>query len=64
MRNKEFAIGDYLGWQKGTLLISSQQRVHIITLITDLTRLKMYKEETMYLAASLADRYLVNLLLK
>lgn len=36
----------------------------MITLIEDLNRLKSYKEETLYLAASLVDRYLVNLAVK
>lgn len=33
----------------------------MMTLMEDLNRLKEYKEKTLYLAASLADRYLVNL---
>ncbi len=36
----------------------------MITLIEDLNRLKNYKEETLYLAASLSDRLLVNLAVK
>jgi len=36
----------------------------MITLMEDLNRLKAYKEETLYLAASLADRFLVNLAVK
>ena len=36
----------------------------MITLLEDLNRLKHYKEETLYLAASLVDRYLVNLAVK
>jgi len=64
MRNKEFAIGDYLDWQQGALRVSCQARRHMITLIEDLNRLKNYKEETLYLAASLVDRYLVNLAVK
>ena len=65
MRNKEFAIGDYLDWQQGGgLKVSCQSRRHMITLIEDLNRLKNYKEETMYLAASLVDRYMVNLAVK
>ena len=30
----------------------------MLTLLEDLNRLKLYKEETFYLACSLADRYL------
>jgi len=64
MQKKEFAIGDYLDWTQGELKVSSLARRHLITLIEDLNRLKEYKEETLYLAASLVDRYLVNLAVK
>lgn len=64
MLEKEFAIGDYLDWQEGLMRVSDQARRHMITLIEDLNRLKKYKEETLYLAASLADRLLVNLAVK
>ena len=33
----------------------------MVTLLEELNRLKAYKEETFYLACSLADRYLVNI---
>ena len=36
----------------------------MITLLEDLNRQKEYKDETLYLAASLCDRYLVNLAVK
>ena len=36
----------------------------MVTLLEDLNRLKSYKEESLYLAASLCDRYLVNLAVK
>jgi len=36
----------------------------MITLLEDLNNQKSYKEETLYLAASLCDRYLVNLAVK
>lgn len=64
MRRKEFAIGDYLDWVKGNLRVSTLARKHMITLIEDLNRIKGYKEGTLYLAASLVDRYLVNLAVK
>ena len=64
MRRKEFEIGDYLDWHKGNLRVSTLDRKHMITLIEDLNRVKEYKEETLYLAASLVDRYLVNLAVK
>lgn len=36
----------------------------MLTLMEDLNREKQYKEETLFIAASLADRYLVNLAVK
>lgn len=36
----------------------------MVTLLEELNRLKAYKEETFYLACSLADRYLVNVAVK
>jgi len=44
--------------------VSDLARRHMITLIEDLNRLKSYKEETLYLASSLADRFLVSLAVK
>lgn len=39
-------------------------RQHMITLLEALNQEKEYKPETLYLAVSLCDRYLVNLLIK
>jgi transcription initiation factor TFIIIB Brf1 subunit/transcription initiation factor TFIIB len=64
MLEREFAIGDFIDWQEGELRVSNQARRHMVTLIEDLNRLKNYKEESLYLAASLADRFLVNLAVK
>jgi len=64
MLSTEFAIGDYITLKQGKMQVSDQARRHMITLIEDLNRAKSYKEETLYLAASLADRYLVNLAVK
>lgn len=63
MLSSEFCIGDYVDWN-GPLQVSEEARRHMITLLEDLNRLKNYKEETLYLAASLCDRYLVNLAVK
>ena len=41
--------------------MSEQVRCCMITVIVDVHRLKGYKEETLYIAASLADRYLALL---
>ena len=57
---KEFAIGDYINIKNSTIKITEEARHHMVTLLEELNRLKSYKEETFYLACSLADRYLVN----
>lgn len=64
MLSNEFAIGDYISFAANKLLVQEQARRHMITLLEDLNKNKQYKEETLYLAASLADRYLVNLAVK
>ena len=64
MLRKELSIGDYINFSEGQTFISNQARRHMVTLLEDLNRLKEYKEETLYLAASLCDRYLVNLAVK
>lgn len=63
MLRNEYAIGDYIELE-GPFQVSEDARRHMITLLEDLHRLKAYKEETLYLAASLCDRYLVNLAVK
>lgn len=44
--------------------MDSYTRQHMILLIEDLCVLKDYKTETIYLAISLADRFLINLSIK
>ena len=64
MMKNELAIGDYIDFEKGQMRVSDSARRHMITLLEDLNRQKSYKEETLYLAASICDRYLVNLAVK
>ena len=65
MLRQEFAIGDYIQFnQKSENGVSELARKHMITLMEDLNRMKDYKEDTLFLAASIADRYLVNLAVK
>ena len=64
MLRQEFAIGDYICFNQVNKGVSEVARKHMITLMEDLNRIKDYKEETLYLAASIADRYLVNLAVK
>lgn len=58
---KEAAIGNYMNIPNCSLKILSDTRQHMILLVEELVRLKCYNEETLYLAVSIADRYLVNL---
>ena len=44
-----------------SLKILNDTRQHMILLVEELVRLKDYNEETLYLAISIADRFLVNL---
>ena len=64
MVRSEVAIGDYIGFNTSENGVSELARKHMITLMEDLNRMKDYKEETLFLAASIADRYLVNLTVK
>jgi hypothetical protein len=60
MLAEEYAIGDYINLKNSTIKVTEEARHHMVTLLEELNRLKAYKEETFYLACSLADRYLVN----
>ena len=60
MLKREFAIGNYVSYES-PMNVTSEQRRFMIALIEDLHRAKGYKEETFFLAVSIADRYLVNL---
>lgn len=62
--SQEFAIGDYINERNSTIKVSEEARRHMVTLLEELNRLKSYKEETFYLALSLADRYLMSLAMK
>jgi hypothetical protein len=64
MLKNEYVIGDYINFEQWKSQVSDQARHHMITLMEDLHRVKSYKEETFYLATSLADRFLVNLAVK
>lgn len=64
MRRTEFAIGDYISTQNSEYeanLMTDATRAHMITLLETLNNYKCYKEETLYLAVSLCDRYLSSL---
>ena len=60
MLEQEQALGDYLK-ENTTLQIHSEQRKRMVILIEELVRKRRYRRETLFLAVSLADRYLVTL---
>jgi acetamidase/formamidase len=64
MLQEEYAIGDYINLKNSSIKVTEEARHHMVTLLEELNRLKSYKEETFYLACSLADRYLVNIAVK
>ena len=41
--------------------MQDKERRELILVIEELTRLKSYKEDTMYIACSIADRYIYSL---
>lgn len=58
---KDCAIGDYVSLPNNSVKVTEEVRLYMITVIVEVHRLKNYKEETLYLASSLADRYLTLL---
>ena len=58
---KECAIGDYINVVANSVRITEEVRLYMITVIIEVHRIKKYKEETLYLACNLADRYLALL---
>ena len=58
---KECAIGDYINVLENSVRVTEEVRLYMITVIIEVHRIKNYKEETLYLATSLADRYLALL---
>ena len=58
---KECAIGDYVSFPNNSVKVTEEVRLYMVTVLVEVHRLKSYKEETLYLACSLADRYLALL---
>ena len=46
-----------------SIKVTEEVRLCMITVIVEIARLKNYKEETLYIATNLADRYLATLTL-
>ena len=61
MLEKECAIGDYVSLPNNSIKVSEDVRLCMVTVIVEVHRVKGYKEETLYMATSLADRYLALL---
>ena len=61
MLRQEYAIGDYVKSQNCSLKMTDYTRQQMVMLIEDLALLKEYKPETLFLAVSIADRYLINI---
>jgi hypothetical protein len=57
----ECVIGDYVCLAYNSVKVTEEVRMYMITVIIEVHRLKSYKEETLYLACNLADRYLAIL---
>ena len=60
---KERAVGDYVAIPDNSIKVTDEVRLCMVTVIVEIARLKSYKEETLYIATSLADRYLAMLTL-
>ena len=60
---KECIIGDYVSVPDNSVRVTEEVRLYMVTVICEVHKLKGYKEETLYLACSLADRYLAALTL-
>ena len=65
MLKEEQAIGNYIDAENlPSTIISKSCRKFLIQMVQSLHQVKNYKEETLYLAISIADRYLVNLVIR
>lgn len=61
---QERAVGDYVNIPDNSIKVTEEVRLCMVTVIVEITRLKNYKEEVLYMATSLADRYLAMLTLR
>ena len=60
MINREEVIGDYTSKLNVSKEISSYSRKHMVLLIEELYSTHRYTIETLFLAVSIADRYLIH----
>jgi len=61
MYRQEFVIGNYLEYKGRLLQIDAKQRRVMVMMMESLNKLQEYKLETVFLAVSIADRYLLHL---
>lgn len=61
---RDFPIGDYISDPANdrSIKVTQEIRLYMVTIIMEVQRLKRYKEQTLYLACSLADRFLAALM--
>ena len=65
MMREEYALGDYLNPQtERALQITGEDRKGMVLLLEELNKEEKWKEETLYLAISIADRYLIYLAIR
>ena len=57
----DFAVGEYTASPNNSIQVNEEIRLFMVTTIIELHRIKSYKEETLYLACSIADHYLASL---
>ena len=61
MLSQEYIIGNYLDFKSNQLHIDAKQRKVMVVMMQELNDLQQYKLETLFLAVSIADRYLLFL---
>ena len=61
MLQREKMNGDYISDPQNSVTVTEDIRIYMVTVIIEVHRIKNYKEETLYLAINLADRYLYSL---
>ena len=57
MLKQDYAIGNYVQ-ELGKDRFTSEDRERLMCIIQDLNKKKEYKQETLHMAGSIADRYL------
>ena len=63
MLRNEYIIGDYINFD-GSMGLREKTRERFVSLLEELNLKKNYKEETLYVAQSIIDRYLVHLVVQ